>query len=236
MAVIVLEDPRQARVGDRLTGIDGVTIKPMKIDQMPVAWDNGTTVLHLEAPKGSQIEWQRYLDPGQTVTVERAEPQGEARAPRAKREVRYPRSVRLHGVRLLQQYQGEQYYLTEDRKYAVQYDEGYMTECDGPHPVRYSPKVIAHALSNKGGTDTEFSATMNMSWELRQQIRYDLSQGRKGYLCPGGKEHSYGMWELHTMDPANSDINSAYIDTVDRGDSMRDVLAGLPAEYGYNGR
>ncbi|MFD8654975.1 hypothetical protein [Streptomyces mirabilis] len=219
MTTLTLE-PLAVRPGDLLTAIGHITLTPMTIDREPVAGEL-TTTLHLQAPKGSSIEWQRYIEPGVQVTVDRPEPKAAVQAKR-KREVTYPRRVRFHGVPLLQQYKGEQYYLTEDGRYAVQYDEGYITECEVPHPVRYSKEIVEAAFTDG------YTPGYSLPWEARQQIRYDVNQGRMGYYCEGGAEHTYGMWELQEMGP-----DGTYIDTVSRTDSMRDILRGLPAEYGY---
>lgn len=311
MAVLTL-DPKQVRPGDILTAIDHIELKPMTVDRAP-ATQGTTTVLHLEAPPHSQIEWQRYLEPDQKVTVERTEaavtvrtetlsglPEKALKPKKAyrlrrieagvyetadgryqiekaetltydddlerethsslwvlnekrdgiwqeiseggsKRELtgrldalyaqRGPaevaRRITRHGVRLLKPAEGSRVYRTEDGRFEIAWSYGYITECEASHPVRYTPEMIAHALSDREGWDTPHRGTMNMSHDARQQIRRDLAEGRRGYLCEGGDEHYYGMWELTDLhEPGGGDI-------VDRGDNMRDVLASLPEEYGF---
>lgn len=232
MQILTIE-PRRAQVGDRLTEIDGIEIKPMTIDREPSPWGASTTALHLKAPEGSSIEWQRYVDEGQFVTVERDEPEVTVRAASLtgllnkaltpKREVSYPRRVTRNGVRLVQKEKGGAYY-TEDDKYLIDYSDGYMTECDSAHPVRYSKDVQQQALDD--AYYKSLQGRSRISWRTRSEARHHLLQGRHGYLCPGGAEHMYGMWELQEMGP-----DGQYIDTVDRGETMSAILAGLPAEY-----
>lgn len=311
MTTLTLE-PLAVRPGDLLTAIGHITLAPMTIDREPVAGELTTTV-HLEAPTGSSIEWQRYVEHGVQVTVDRPEevtapvkkatapvkPKAPAKPYRLRRvesgvyetadgryqieriisggfddekvedtaetlwvlnekrdglwqeigeattkrelvgrlDVLYTRltetdppaarRVTRHGVRLVQASSGGGHYRTEDGRYELTHGDNYTTECETPHPVRYSAEDIRQAFDDDYWRQCSAAMGRYLVWEARAQVRLDVNAGRHGYMCEG-ETHYYSMWELIDLQADTNEI-------IDRGETMRDILASLPAEYGYKG-
>lgn len=74
-------------------------------------------------------------------------------------------TIRKYGTPLVRQPNGV--YLTEDGRYEVTSDDGYMTTCDNPHPVRGRKLGYGGVLSS-----------------------------RQGYYCEGGETHYYTRWHI----------------------------------------
>lgn len=66
-------------------------------------------------------------------------------------------------------------------------DDTFQTECDDPHPMRFSKQEIRdwHALS-------PFERDRRFSHEYNWAMRND----KRGYMCPGGELHYYSMWTV----------------------------------------
>lgn len=100
---------------------------------------------------------------------------------------------------------GNGYWETEDGRYVVQYDDEFLTECEEPHPVRLG----------RAGTERlrRLLAEHGERWFVSRhgpgQAALDaLRQGKRGYYCPGGEEHTYGMWAAWRGDANWDDLIS----------------------------
>lgn len=74
-------------------------------------------------------------------------------------------TIRRYGTPLVRQPNGV--YLTEDGRYEVTSDDGYMTTCDNPHPVRGRKLGYGGVLSS-----------------------------HQGYYCEGNADHYYTRWHI----------------------------------------
>lgn len=77
----------------------------------------------------------------------------------------------------------------EDRTVLVVFDPHFDTWCDAPHPMRFS-KEDKERFAKMSKFEKDRLSREN--WEKY----WALLHGKKGYLCPGDMEHSYGLWTV----------------------------------------
>lgn len=76
--------------------------------------------------------------------------------------------------------QGDRRYVSEDERVVVEFQGGFVTECDAPHPVR--------VLASEFETWAEYYKRGLRSFGATQKGKYVT------WLCPGIQEHTYSMW------------------------------------------
>lgn len=87
-------------------------------------------------------------------------------------------------------------------RYVIQKEEG-TTWCDNPHPVRFPRRGAEHWRDEP--------------WERRSAI----DSGRRGYLCPGNREHGYPVWIVYNADD-ESEENLGVFDVYREAKECRD--------------
>lgn len=93
----------------------------------------------------------------------------------------------FHGVRFVHQDDGS--WLTEDGQFVVALEDGFMTDCEDEHPVR-----ITQDMKDRFNADLARigdNATMSR-WGITPYLA--IKQGKKGFMCPGGEDHTYSLW------------------------------------------
>lgn len=198
--------------GDRVIAVDGQAVGPITVESgLNATGVNGVKTVY-DSPSGAA----RYLYPdavGTAVTVERG-----AVEPERKQRKR-PTSViiRRYGFPLVRD-RATDCYRTEDGRYQIWYNEGYLTSCEAPHPVRLSEESRARILENRH--------RRIIPWEATWAARNDKS----GYLCPGGAEHEYArwvIWDFDTDDYVNCDVGGF--------DTLAEAARELASEIGAGG-
>ncbi len=202
------------RTGDVIVAIDGHPTRRQLTVQAPYTrLAYGAHGVRLVNPLGTATEWVLYPDTQveENITVERrdvapATPMVPAAAPAP--VAPKPQRRTKHGLTLVG---GAGYWVTQDGRYVVQINDGYLTFCDEAHPVRFTPKLRAEVLRRP---------------HLYPDAVFPASTGARGYRCPGGAEHSYERAVIHDNEvgdyPVWSEGSGGY-------DGVDDAWAALAA-------
>jgi hypothetical protein len=87
---------------------------------------------------------------------------------------------------------------SDDGRVEITLDHTFETECDEPHPVRYSMKTI----------ETQFSGWFRESLLQRGTIR----NGYLTYQCEGNESHWYAMWTVQVDGEWTPDVYEKFAD------------------------
>lgn len=165
------------RPGDVITHFDDVEIGPVTItSHLARLDDNGPRCLPGTYP-GSTLPVHIYPDTclAQEIRVTRPE----ISTPAARRSVKTRKTIA--GITFLRV--GDKQWRTEDGQHEIMYGFAGYTHCEEDHPARISAGV-ADAARQASGT----------SWA--RPILAALDAGKSGYVCEGGSEHPYSMWQV----------------------------------------
>jgi hypothetical protein len=97
-----------------------------------------------------------------------------APTPKAKRKV----TRTIDGIKWVSK--GDKTWVTEDGVYTVEYVDDFETECDDEHPVKLTGWMRVSIARNPH------------HWP--GDARWAVRDGKRGYKCPGGQIHHYGLW------------------------------------------
>jgi hypothetical protein len=188
----------QIRPGDRITAVNGILIP-----RGPVIVTRALSVLSTGSTPSIGIRTAHHtpanLYPDSTIdrglTVERdvvvaPQPTPAPAAPAAPQPRTITRTV--NGVKLHSDGQGG--WFTSDRRFEIRLGYGGTTECEADHPVRLTPDLIKQAQNNP--------ATV---WA--QPILEAVREGKRGYQCPGGSEHTYNAWQVWDLKRGDYALN-----------------------------
>lgn len=171
------------RPGDRIVAIDGSAKEPPLIVHGDPFQRAGA--IRLVNPLGTATVWNLYPDTQvrDEVVVERDEPERTTPEPLpAELPANSPHRLAVRslpgGVRLLSD--GDGFWASDDGRWQVHVNDGYLTECENPHPVRLTAALAKAVRENP-----------NLFPEEAQEAVWGV---RPGYRCPGGHEHSYSLW------------------------------------------
>lgn len=98
-----------------------------------------------------------------------------------------------HGLTL--ESHGPGFWRTLDGRFEIRYEEEYTTYCDEAHPVNMGRKfrlAVTTMIHQQGYVAAERRFGPATAWAVHCD--------KKGYLCPGGEEHTYGMWAAWPSD------------------------------------
>ena len=84
---------------------------------------------------------------------------------------------------------GGGFWVSEDGRWEVKYDDDFTTECDRAHPVRLTTELR--------------TLVSERPWLWPVEAVEAVRARKAGYLCPGEQEHPYGRW--HIWDHARRD-------------------------------
>lgn len=184
---------REVRKGDVITAVDGYALPETRTALDGYVTDHTGVPVRNEA--GGPAEWWMYEGNHEAVTVEREEPN-----PRPQRKAR--RSV-VPGVWIVAE--GDGRWVSEDGRWSIERDDGNVTECQGPHPVRLTRDMIdsARREPTRLGSDAILSLA---------------GRDARGYLCPGMQEHTYttwGVWDVERDDYLGSSGNRSFTEALE---------------------
>lgn len=185
MSVLTLAPTETERLqaGDRIVALDDTHLTPAHIVAAPASPDGTVPLINLI---GSGTTWRLYPDSqiAQSLTIERDDP---APAP-----PRRPFRRTRHGLTLVRV--DEERWITEDGRYVVDRQGGYLTECEHPHPVKLTAgrrEAIRAAIAY-----SESQARQNFGDAAVDAVRAH----KAGYVCEGGQEHEYALWTAWPAD------------------------------------
>lgn len=173
----------QIRPADRITAINGTPLPggPVTVTRALSAL-SGTAALSIGIRAAHGTPANLYPDStiDRSVTVER-DVVAPAPATPAAPAAAQPRTVSrtVNGIKLHSDGKGG--WWTSDRRYEIRKGFGGMTECEASHPVRLTPELVQHARDNNAA-----------AWA--QPILWAAHNGKRGFICQGGSEHSYEEW------------------------------------------
>lgn len=116
------------------------------------------------------------------------------------RKARKPVTRTVDGIKFIAQ--GDKQWMTEDGHFVIEWTDDFEYECDDVHPMRISRerRIALSSVINQYGTTA--AARMKFLPGGKENPVYGAPQeeidavidGRKGYQCPGGEYHFYGLW------------------------------------------
>lgn len=198
------------RPGDRITAINGTRLPggPVTVTRaLSKLVDAAAPSIGIRTAHNTPANLYPDSTIDRGITLERDVPVEEAAAAPAL-EVK-PRAV-TRTVNGIQLHHADGGWWTADRRYEIRKAFGGLTECENSHPVRLTPALVTHA-----------QASSHTTWA--RQILDAVSQGKRGFICEGGSEHSYEEWQCwdHRADDyaLNRDLS--------HGDSWMDIADTL---------
>lgn len=160
---------------------------PIHVTEVIEHREDSTTHIKVRQPKGTLISPDRYL-----------------RSP----VVRVGRAATLAGIKFLKM--DNDLYVQADGPWTVEADF-IPYECDGPHPVKLTPKKARMILSERHLWPWD---VVDAAEAVQNGFRNpDTGKLIKGYQCRGFEEHAEKQWCVHRQDEDNFDHKGMWCNT-----------------------